>query len=331
MYVAATLLAIWFARPDAYAHADPASDAADAEARIKHGLALRRERRDAEALSEFRLANALQPSGRALAQIALAEAAVGLWVEAEETFEEVLAERGDPWIEMRRPQLEDELHQIRSHLANLEVDITPADAKVWINGALAHVDRTSGAFRIVSGRVLVEVNRDGFEPGRRVFEIAPGAHLHDSVVLVETPPPAAAEPPDRSTEPVSSSPGTLVSTHTRRETPRWGVQRVLAISSLAAAGSAFLLGTVGAIERQTAASTYDDARCFYGSLPRNVRCAGVAADVNRFTTVMAAGYATAGAAAIVGTILALTAPLDLRVDVSKTPRERMMLCVTRHF
>ena len=107
---------------------------------------------------------------------------------------------------------------------------------------------------------------------------------------------------------------------------------MLAFSLLTAASSSLLVGIAGAIERQRAVDVYnDDSRCFYGGVPRSVRCAGVATDESRFMTVMTAGFVTASISAIAGSILALTAPRALRVDVGLPGRDALLVSVARAF
>jgi hypothetical protein len=313
----------------AAAHADPEDATAEADAEIARGLALRRARLDVEALAEFRRAYALKPSGRALAQVALAEDAVGLWVDAEQTFEDVLARRGDPWIDARRAALDNELGELRGHLADLDLELVPADSEVWINGAPAKRNPDTRDFRVISGRVLVEVKRAGFEADRRVLEVPPARRTRVSIALTAAP----AAIPTESAAPVERAraidPPPAQHEHEGAGAP---VQRVLAFSLLAAAGSSLLVGTAGAIERQRAVDLYnDDSRCFYGGVPRSVRCAGVATDESRFMTVMTAGFVTASISAIAGSILALTAPRGLRVDVRLPGRDALLVSVARGF
>ena len=61
------------------------SASAQEEALIKHGLELREKHDDEGALAEFQRAYQLSKGGRALAQIALAEQALGRWVDARDS------------------------------------------------------------------------------------------------------------------------------------------------------------------------------------------------------------------------------------------------------
>src|SRR5439155_14796032 len=111
------------------------ADGDDADAIVRHGLELRRARKDAEALDEFRRAYALRPTPRALAQIGLAEQALGRWIDAEADLAGSLADMLDPWIARNRALLEGDLARIRDHLGWLDVTTNVTEAELWLNGA----------------------------------------------------------------------------------------------------------------------------------------------------------------------------------------------------
>ena len=73
-----------------------AGQAEDVDAINKRGIDLRRQGRDAEALVEFQRAARTQDSPRASAQIALAEQALGLWLDASTHLGLALSMAGDP-------------------------------------------------------------------------------------------------------------------------------------------------------------------------------------------------------------------------------------------
>src|SRR5258706_9469725 len=77
-----------------------------ADAALQRGIALRKEQRDQEALDEFRRAYALSPSPRARAQMALAEQALGHWLDADAGLGAALDAKEDAWIERNRASLE---------------------------------------------------------------------------------------------------------------------------------------------------------------------------------------------------------------------------------
>src|SRR5690348_2231148 len=97
------------------------SPEAQAEALIRHGVSLRAAGRDDEALAEFQRANAIHSSPRAIAQIGLAEQAVGHWLDADEHVRAALAAANDPWIQHNRAALEEALGVISHRLGSLDV------------------------------------------------------------------------------------------------------------------------------------------------------------------------------------------------------------------
>jgi PEGA domain-containing protein len=181
---------------------DARAEPADADALIKHGLELRRQQRDAEALEEFRRAYAARPTARAMAQIAFAEQALGKWVEAERDLQVALAERDDPWIAHNLPLLQRGLSTIEGHLGWLEIaaDVSPAD--LWINGVDLGVQTFPRRLLVEAGSVDVELRAPGYETARRITSVDAGGSSHETIHLV----PAALPPPERS--PAAGAPAT---------------------------------------------------------------------------------------------------------------------------
>jgi serine/threonine-protein kinase len=184
---------------------------ADAEALTKQGLELRRQRHDAEALAVFRRAYAVKATPRTLAQIALAEQALGKWVDAEADLDAALGSTDDAWIAPHRSTLLGGLATIRSHLGWLEVTAdapAAAAARLWVNGADMGELPLAKPVRVEAGSVVVEVRATGFVPARRVPFVEPGGSAREAVHLV----PLALEPPaavpDAHGPPASAPPGT---------------------------------------------------------------------------------------------------------------------------
>src|SRR5579872_2194538 len=141
---------------------------------VKHGLALRRERRDAEALEEFRRAYAIEPAPRTLAQIALAEQALGRWVDAEADLQKAMSSTGDAWITANRRVLDEGLGAIQGHLGNLEIEADVGGAEVWVNGVKLGVLPLPSPLRVEAGSVVVEVRAEGYATARRNTSVDPG-------------------------------------------------------------------------------------------------------------------------------------------------------------
>jgi hypothetical protein len=93
--------------------------AAQADTAWDRGIALREQGRDAEALAVFEQAHRDAPSSRLLAQIALAEGALGRWNDAARHLDEALA-APDDWIARNRSTLESTRAEIARHTTSAE-------------------------------------------------------------------------------------------------------------------------------------------------------------------------------------------------------------------
>ncbi len=191
--VAAVLSAAAFGSP---ARADSHDDA-EADAAIKRGVDLRRHAKDQDALEEFRKAYALVKSPRALAQIGLAEQALGRWVDAENDLGEAMSSKTDPWIRKNLSTLNGAVDVIRKHLGSLDV-IGPAGAELLVDGHVAGTLPLAKAARVPIGSHTIEVKKDSFFPATRPVSITAGELTRESVDLQPTPPPPppAVRPPD---------------------------------------------------------------------------------------------------------------------------------------
>jgi len=156
----------------------------------KRGLELRREHRDAEALEEFRRAYAVRPAARTLAQIALAEQALGLWVDAEADLQKALEARDDPWIQRNVTLLDGGLSSIQGHLGWLEIASDVARAELAINGVPLGERPLPARLRIVAGSVEIELRAHGYAPARRVTSVEARGSARETVPLVPLAPPS---------------------------------------------------------------------------------------------------------------------------------------------
>ncbi len=194
--VVAAVLSVAIASPArAQSHDD-----AEADAAIKRGVELRRHAKDQEALEEFRKAYALVKSPRALAQIGLAEQALGRWADAENDLGEAMGSKGDPWIRKNVTTLNGAVEVIRKHLGSLDV-MGPAGAELLIDGRVGGTLPLPKPARVPIGSLTIEVRKDGFFPATRPVSIAAGELTRESVDLQPMPaaPPVVrppAQPPE---------------------------------------------------------------------------------------------------------------------------------------
>jgi len=197
----AAVAALMLAASGAAAAADHAVDDA-----YRAGIELRRQGDDRGALREFRRAYASTPNPRTLAQIGLAEQALGIWVDAEAHITEALKAAGDAWIVKNRPLLQQQLQTVASHLGTLVVESATPGLTLEINGVAAASPTLQRPLRVVAGTVVLSARAPGFFPAQRFATVAPGQLAHEQIDLVATSMTTPGEGPSHGT----AGPGTLV-------------------------------------------------------------------------------------------------------------------------
>jgi tetratricopeptide (TPR) repeat protein len=161
--------------------------AADPDALIKHGVELRKQGKDREALSEFERALAVTETPRVLAQIGLAEQALGLWVSAEKHLVRALKQPDDAWVKRNSAVLTEALSFVSSHLGTIEVWGSPAGAKVVVNGEPAGQLPSPDPVRAVAGTGTLVARAEGYEEFSRSLRVIPGHLVRENVQLVPLP------------------------------------------------------------------------------------------------------------------------------------------------
>jgi hypothetical protein len=291
-----------------------------AEDAIRRGVELRRQGDDERALQEFTKAYEASKTPRALAQIGLAEQALGRWVDAEAHVQDALKATSDPWIQKNRLALQDALDTIGNHLGTLEILGEPAGAEVRVQGQRIGQLPLAGSVRVPNGNIIVEVRHPGYWTTSRTVTISGGEVSRETIVLVpstneadvQRPRPAVATagpavPRDQSPEPDVRT--GVASTGTPWQRPaKW-----------AAAGLAVAAVGIGILETVTAVRKSND----FNSLPEmctddgnghiggGQRCEQVNHDQNVATW-------TAGISYGLGAILTTTA-IVLQVTEPRSP------------
>ncbi len=272
---------------------------------LEQGLALREQGKDLEALALFEKAYSASKSAQALAQVGLAEQAIGRWLDAETHVEAALA-TNDLWVLQRHKPLEEALEFIRDHLAKLQVLGTPEGAKVVVNGAQVGTLPLSEPVRVVAGSIVIDVLMDGFRRLSRTVEVEPRGLARESFDLVAelAAPPEPAEPaPPRvhSGPPAAPPPSVLAATSLPRAGPELTVWAIAA-GGVAVAGLA--TGIAGTAVRAKHVSRYnDDDLCLVGGVTREENCAGERSAAKTGAAIAIAGYAAAGAFAVASVVL----------------------------
>jgi hypothetical protein len=152
----------------AQVHADEGDDL------IKQGIECRRKRDDVCGLRLFEKAYEQGHTPRALAQIALAEQALGKWVVASEHLRQVLAIQGDAWIEKNRAVLNDSAARVAAHVGFIEIFGGPPGAEVRVDGTARGTLPLTRPLATTIGAVSLELVLPGRPPVRRATEVQAG-------------------------------------------------------------------------------------------------------------------------------------------------------------
>jgi tetratricopeptide (TPR) repeat protein len=299
-------LVVFFAlvRVPALANAQGAQEAGDDDRLIATGIALRKEGRDAEALEAFERAQALHPSPRALAQIALAHQALKRWREAERGLLDALSRADDPWIARHSVYLNASVAAVQTHLGWLAVDCNVEGAELWVGGELAGRLPLAAPLRVTIGALEVEVRAPGYVTSARTLSIEAAAKLHESFALAEVPPPPVQSSPAL-VEQKPAKPAPVGEPTTRASSGK----RTAAWITLA--GAAVLLGGGIAMQvlREHEVALYnDDSVCYRGPGPRDDYCGSDRDAANTYTIAAIVLYAGSAAAGLASGYLFLKRP-----------------------
>lgn len=228
------------------------------------GQSLRAQGRDAEALDVFREVYARTRSTRALARVALAEAALGRWLDAEPHLVEALAS-SDPWVTANRREpaggLEGALALIRTHLGNLVVRSGTPGAELWIAGVRRAALPLEHPLRVTEGSLSVELRAPGHLATVRPVAIRGGVEAPVSVDIeldrVPDPQRSVAEgsqgrrlPPPRGAE----------GGQDRRAAP--SRLRPFGIAALGVGAAGLALGVGAYLAGRGAVTDFTDANCY---------------------------------------------------------------------
>jgi hypothetical protein len=278
-----------------------ASPEGEADRLIARGVELRQQSKDEEALALFKKALALAPTPRALAQVALAEQALGLWVPAEGKLTAALADGRDPWIAKNRAALEGALATITRHVGGLEVHGTEG-AEVFLDGVSIGTLPSSVPFRVEPGPRTLELSKPGYHSTARAIEIVAGGTTRATIVLAplatspaEAQPIATGEPHPRDV-PVSEPPP-----------ERGHFQRTLGWSVAIAGVGALAFGGIGVAVRSSIVADYNGACPGLGAA-QSTGCKEKVADARTWLTVSTIAFIAGGILAASGVTVVVTAP-----------------------
>ncbi|MFO0647595.1 MAG: tetratricopeptide repeat protein [Polyangiales bacterium] len=275
----------------------------EVERLLRHGIELRQQGNNAEALAEFQRADQLANTPRTLAQMALAEQALGRWLNAETHLREALRSADDPWITRNRAALDGALGVITQHVGQVIVSCDTNGAELTIGGRSAGLLPLVAPLRVEAGEVEVVARAEGRSASQRVHINAGETAqvvLHIGQVRTARSPsvraPIAHADLPRAT-PETNQPGSA------QRAFGW-VSTVTGVLSLG-------VGVGGIVLREGAARSYnDDSRCPGENAPtsQGPTCQGYLDDVSLGNTLQLAGMIGGGALSLTGIILLATAP-----------------------
>jgi hypothetical protein len=175
-----------------------ADEAKDVEKIVRRGLDFRKAGRDAEALAEFQRAAKIEGSPRITAQIALAEQALGIWLDAHRDLLRAIEHADDSWIQKNRLALDKSRDVIESNLGRVEVWGAPSGAGVTFD------DKSIGTLPSASTwleptQATLRVSAVGYEDYLRMLSVDAGSRLREHVDLRALPPRLAAVAPAETT------------------------------------------------------------------------------------------------------------------------------------
>jgi tetratricopeptide (TPR) repeat protein len=310
------LVAVFFAALGSVSSTAVAIPADGSEALIREGLALRRNGDDEGALAKFNAALGIRRSGRALAQIALAEQAIGHWVESESHLKEALNLRDEAWIAKNRPLLETSLKEISSHLGALELTANVAGAVIKVNGVFRGRLPLPEPMRVPSGTVTVELEAEGYFPLARSVVLSSGGRAREAFTMVsasQSPPvslPSFVPPSPPFQTPMVSDSST--SEHASESQPTSSWQRPTAYVALLGSAALLVYGGVAHWQREKIVrdeiKKAEEKQPFCSPTNLSDDCKGVRKQISDDETHMAIGYGGAAALAATGGLLFWLAP-----------------------
>ena len=211
----------------------------------------------------------MSKSGRALAQIALAEQALGHWVDAQTSLTQALERADDPWIGRNEKLLRQALTSIKGHTGSLEITGAVPGAEILINDEKVGTFPTP-AVLVPAGSVALEVRAPGYLPVVRTVLIPARGLARERVVLVAAPAVATIDPaPPRETPAITTIPAvspatapTISASAVPASSGASWSNRKKAGAGIAAGGAASLaVGIAFQIIREQRAGAFNDEHC----------------------------------------------------------------------
>jgi hypothetical protein len=308
-----------------------AAPTSEADALIKRGNDLRRNRDDQGAFPLLQRAYQLQPGPRTAVQLGLVEQALGRWAEADEHLTIGLRGTTDPWIQHNRKIIDVSIHKVKLHVARIEITGEPTDAEVTVNGRSVGKVPLTEPVRVAEGSVDVELRAPGYKRGFRTVTVRAGQYQPVVIRLERDAPPAEVHPPPLATltpalppngnvpvsGPALATPAPVAPDVTAapedHPTPRWRPWAIGGALTGAAIGAG--VGVFGMVRHDSKVAAFNERSCLetsHGVLrspaTQDEGCVNLNTDYRNARIISVIGFAAAGALAATALVLYLTAP-----------------------
>lgn len=163
----------------AAAAAPPAPDTTDnatleARRHFKAGTKLYRDGNYGGALAEFEEAYRLKPGAGSLQNVALSQKGLFRYAESAETLEQLLSKHGAELSDGERKAVEDALSELKGLIASIKLHVTPAGARVLLDGRQLSEAEWGAALVVNVGEHTLSVDAPGYAPERKLLRIAGG-------------------------------------------------------------------------------------------------------------------------------------------------------------
>ncbi len=241
-----------------------------------------------------------------LAQIALAEQALGKWRDAERDLDDAMKSTDqDSWIVANHDALAKALTTIGMHLGTLQVMTDAAGAELFLDGqSLGHVE-SGASYRVEIGTRNVELRAAGKYSSSRSVVVTAGEISRETIDLEPLPAP-------------SQTPAPLHQDHRSQSEARAPIvdqqagatQRNIGWVFLGTAGALAIAGVAGIVARNVEIGSYNDDGSCPGlhSLDQPPICQSKITTAQTWTTVSILGFVGSGVLAAGGAVLVLTSP-----------------------
>ena len=281
------ILLAWSSNAAAGRKNSESSDTGSENASIRKGLELRQKGQDEEALKEFRHAYELSKSSRALAQIALAEQALGRWMEAESHLTEALTHTEESWIGRNKKHLDQALNDIQGHLGSLELSGETKEGTVKVDGVQVATLPLKAPLRVPAGSIALEVEAPGFLPIGRTVVVPARGLAREPLVFVAV----AATRPWPPENPAGAA--GIVTSQAEKPLARpttWGTGRTVGVIVGVAALGSLGIGIAYHLQHESRAKSYNSHGCTPASGVPPSDCQSLYNGVNSAEYIAIAGY-----------------------------------------